>query len=51
MTRLRGVVLGDPGAGKSTHAGELARIYDVPHVSMMTWSGTTLGRRRQSAGG
>jgi adenylate kinase len=33
-TRLRALLLGDPGAGKSTQANELARIYGVPHVSM-----------------
>jgi adenylate kinase len=27
-------LLGDPGAGKSTQAHELARFYGVPHVSM-----------------
>ena len=33
-TRLRALLLGDPGAGKSTQAHELAASYGVPHVSM-----------------
>jgi adenylate kinase len=51
MTRLRAVVLGDPGAGKSTQGGELARIYEVPHVSMgdlvrdQVGQKTAIGRR------